>query len=159
MADRFNVLDDYDNIVSLPVMPLMVTNANGSTLPGSSLGLFAAFDKAATEGAAFMFSTPGWESFDLYVEQYNFAAGAGNVRWSVDINNSGSPTGITVAIPAAGASATVSRIFTGATFNSVDVAGISRKGAFISVERLGGNAADTFDADVLVAALHAVRTG
>jgi len=134
---------------------------SGTTFPeaGAGGGSFLAFDKATTEAAVFSlgsFVPLSWRTVDLYLETFNFSGGTGNVRWTVNVNSAGDD--VTVQAVTADVVQTVFKIG-GETYslNSNTIAGIAKYGATVVVSRTGGDAADTFDADINVSSLHAVR--
>lgn len=134
---------------------------SGTTTPerGAGGGSFAAFDKATTEALVFgvgAFVPVTWRTVDLYLETFNFTGGTGDVRWSVNVNSAGEV--VTSQTVTADVIQTVFKLSAQTySLNANTIAGVQKYGATVVVSRIGGNAADTFDADINVASLHVVR--
>jgi hypothetical protein len=164
--------DEYDSESELidlvyPVGTVATVNAplaaalSGATMPevGAGGGSFLAYDKASTEAAVFClgsFVPLTWRSVDLYLETFSFTGGTGDVRWSVNVNSAGEV--VTSQAVTADIVQTIFKVSGGPyDLNSNTVAGVAKYGATVVVSRIGGNAADTYDADINLSSLHAVR--
>lgn len=134
---------------------------SGVTTPevGANGGSFLAFDKASTEGAVFCigsFVPIDWRSVDLYMETFNLSGGTGAVRWSSNVNSAGEV--VTSQTVTADVIQTVFKLGGGPyALSSNSIAGVDKYGATVTIQRIGGNGADTFDADINLSSLHAVR--
>lgn len=137
---------------------------SGATFPeqGAFGGLFLAFDKASTESAVFAlgsFVPITWRTVDLYLETFHFfgdPGGSNAVRWSVNVNFGGEA--VTTQTVTADIIQPIFKIG-GQTYTlaSSTVNGVAKYGATVVVSRIGGNGADTLDADSYVSSLHVVR--
>lgn len=158
-------------VFTYPVVGL-AGSLSGGTLPevGAFGGSFYAFDKAGTESIVFSLGglmQPHVSEVDLYLETFFFGdpGATDKVRWQHDFFGGGSDAQKTdvgttqTVVQAADGKQTVFRLGAESyTLGSNTIAGVTKRGGTVVIDRLGGDALDTLDADIQVASLHAVRT-
>lgn len=161
-----DLLDAMYPVGDVVTYPLLTCGAplSGGTTPevGAQGGSFYAFDKTSTESVVVELGglmPRTWRTVDLYLETFNFSGGTGNVRWRHDFFGGETDSDVvTVQAVSAGTVQTVFRLGAEAyTLGSNTIAGVSKYGGTVVLDRHGGDAADTFDADIMVSCLHAVR--
>lgn len=155
------ILDSVSPVGDVKTYPInLAKTLVGATFPDTTFhSAFLGFDKATTESAYFMIGSllpDHWRSVEIHVEGWNFTGGAGDVRWRVT-DAEGTDTDTTLAYTDAigfDARRIGAAVYTLDTFTVGDV---TRPGGVYTISRVGGDAADTLDGDIHLAAIHLVR--
>lgn len=168
-ATSDELLDAMYPVGDVITYPLLTCGAplSGGTLPevGAQGGSFYAFDKASAESVAIELGglmPRTWRTVELYLETFNFAGdpAANNiVRWRHDFFGGETDSDV-VTLQTVIADAVQPVFQLGAepyTLGSNTIAGVTKYGGTVVIDRHGDDAADTFDADIMVSCLHAVR--